>query len=213
MKRPSMTAAFLIFMLVSAHALAVDFGAKIGLALADQDFEYTDFDMNWDSRTGIQFGAFVGFPVSENLVFSPEIQYVPKGVSEEFAVYSYAGPIEDSTIRKTARIDYLSVSLPVKVGLPLGKFTPYLIAGPRIDFQVGIKNDDFMQILYEEFDKVAYGLTLGAGGEISVASAYRLLFEVSYSPDLTKVYDGDAGAFGTLSVKNRTVSFLVGVLF
>jgi len=201
-------AALIAFGLLTVSAAAQpSFGVKAGLALTDQDFDYRDFDVDFDSRTGVQVGLFADFAFNDYLRVSPEVRYVPVGVKTKVIVTEpeYPEGTGERTIK--SRIDYLSMPVVVKIGYPAEKFFPYLIVGPRVDFQLGTDGDWFAAI-YEDLDKVAFGLTVGGGVEIPLSPKYRLLAEFSYSPDLNKVYENDL-----LSVKNKTMSFLAGVRF
>ena len=203
MKKALSFMAALLLMLVASNVAAVEFGVKVGLAVADQDFDYRDFEENFDSRKGLQFGVFAGLPLGPSLVLSPEIHYVPVGVSADYAITDEGGGLIGSGTM-TSRIDYISVPVFLKLKLPVGALTPYVMAGPRANLQIGKKDDGFV-LVTDELDKVSFGLTVGGGVALEILAGHQLMLEAWFSPDLTKVYDTDL-----LKVKNQTISVLAG---
>ena len=194
-------------LLVAGVAAQPSFGVKAGLALADQDWDYRDFDQDFDSRLGMQFGIFAEFAVTDYVHVTPELRYVPVGVKVKYWVTESYDPLVTREETATSRIDYLSIPVLIKIAYPSETVSPYVIVGPRIDFQVGT-NANGLEAVYDELDKTVYGLTVGAGAEYAMSPKYRLLAEFSYSPDFSKAYETSL-----LSVTNKTLSFLIGVRF
>ena len=186
------------------------FGVKAGVAFSKQTFDYTDFESEFDTRAGLQFGFFLEYPVNRYFSLVPEFRYVPVGVKYSILYiqdYGFNGePVYET---RQTRVDYLSVPLMIKARLPMRKFTPYLIAGPRVDFQLGTGADaaDFSQV-YDQFDQITAGFIFGGGVQFKLSPRYNLLVEASYSPDVTKVYETDF-----LNVRNHTLSIVTGVTF
>jgi opacity protein-like surface antigen len=198
-------------LLMAAASLARPaFGVKAGVAFSKQTFDYTELEPGFDTRAGFQFGFFLEYPVNRYFSLVPEFRYVPVGVKYSIVYVQESGYVGGpvSETRKT-RVDYLSVPLMIKARLPMKKFTPYVIAGPRVDFQLGTGADsrDFSQ-LYDQFDQITAGFTFGGGVQFKLSPRYNLLVEASYSPDVTKVYETDL-----LNIRNHTLSIVTGVTF
>ena len=110
-------AAVIAFGLLTVSAAAQpSFGVKAGLALADQDFDYRDFNQDFDSRTGLQFGVFAEFALNDYVRISPELRYVPVGVKFSVDTTGYEGPADDGEKTFKSRIDYISLPVTAKVG-------------------------------------------------------------------------------------------------
>jgi len=221
MRHFSLVLAVFLLGAVTATATDISMGFKAGLAMSNQDFKYQiDLGSDPDYRLGFQGGAFVETPLTSNISLQANVQYVPCGFKAEFEETTEAFPEGTGRIITVKpRVDYISIPLLIKARQPAGQVTPYLIAGPRVNFQVGI-NETFWATTYDFFKKVSFGFTVGGGTEVQVSPKAALLFEVTYSPDLTNIFDAEkakstlVGSPVTLeSVKNRTVSILAGVRF
>ncbi len=209
-KRIALTLCAVLLMAAVSLARPV-FGVKAGVAFSKQTFDYAQLlEPEFDTRAGFQFGLFLEYPINRYFSLVPEFRYVPVGVKYSVLYipdYGFDGePVYET---RQTRVDYLSVPLMIKARLPMRKFTPYLIAGPRVDFQLGTGADagDFSQV-YDQFDQITAGFTLGGGVQFKLSPRYNLLVEASYSPDVTKVYETDL-----LNVRNHMLSIVTGLTF
>ena len=221
MKRLSLILTTVLLLSSMVVATNISYGFKAGLAFSNQDFKYqTDLDIGPDYRLGFQGGAFAEFALTPNFSVQANVQYVPAGFKTEAEETTEANPEGTGKILTIKpRIDYLSIPVLVKAGMPSGQVSPFLIVGPRVNIQVGI-DKSYMTPAYDYLKKVSIGLTVGAGAELQVSPKAALMIEVSYSPDFTNIFDADeaksksVGSQVTLeSVKNRTISVLAGVRF
>jgi len=184
------------------------YGVKTGCVIANQDFDYTDnfFNLDTQNRYGLNIGAFIELFSKANLNLLIEIHYVQKGMVVKFKEYDmFANYI--STIEFINRVDYISLPVLGKIAYKFNKLSPYVIVGPRIDIFLGY-NSDFAAIVYDEFESIDFGGTLGLGCEFSLISSHTFLIEMRYSPSFTNSYETDL-----LRVTNNSFELLVGVKF
>ncbi|HEX9654313.1 MAG TPA: outer membrane beta-barrel protein, partial [bacterium] len=106
------------------------------------------------------------------------------------------------------RVNYFSVPILAKLSLLSNRvFSPYLVAGPRVDFKLGYESTFFGDV-YKDFKRVTYGASVGLGTELKVSNNFSSLLEVRFSPDFANAYASDL-----LTVRNQALEFLFGVKF
>ncbi len=176
------------------------FGVKAGLISSGQTFSDSHFDRGVDDRRFFQFGVFMDYPISRHFSLVPELRYVPIGLKYVFVITT--NPPTFETVK--TRVDYLSIPLLIKARLPMQTLTPYFIAGPRVDFQLGGTEE----LTGDRYDKTTAGMTVGGGVQWILSSRYAVLLEMSYSPDITKVYNS-----GESTIRNRSLSISCGLSF
>ncbi len=204
-----MLLAWLILGLTFLNAQLIhSYGVKTGCVIANQNFDYTDNFINLDTqnRYGLNIGAFIELLNKSNLNLLIEIHYVQKGMvvkSKEYDPFAnYSGIIELNN-----RVDYLSLPVLVKIAYKFNNSSPYIIVGPRMDIFLGY-DSDFAGIVYDEFESIDLGGTLGLGYEFSFIWSQTFLIEMRYSPSFKNSYETDF-----LRVKNNSFELLAGIKF
>ena len=184
------------------------YGVKTGCVIANQNFDYTDnsFNLDTQNRYGLNIGTFIEFAYNSNLHLLIETHYIQKGMVIEISEYdsqlNYIGKNEINN-----RVDYLSLPVLGKIAYKFKKLSPYIIVGPRIDILLGY-DSDFAAIVYDEFESIDFGGTLGLGNEFSFIGSQTFLIEIRYSPSFTNSYEADL-----LRVKNNSFELLGGIKF
>jgi outer membrane immunogenic protein len=207
-----------LLLTIPAVAGNLSFGFKAGLALSNQDFDYrNDLGIDFDDRLGFQGGVFAEIPLTQALSLQSAIQYMPAGFKAEFPETTEANPEGTGRIITVKpRIDYVALSVIAKLGFPERRISDYVIFGPRIAYQVGIRTKDF-ELAYTDVRKFTYGLTVGIGTEVKVDPRYALMVEVSYNPDFRNIFGASElvadEPYGLESIKNRTLSVQLGMRF
>ncbi|MDH4157283.1 MAG: PorT family protein [candidate division Zixibacteria bacterium] len=195
-----------VFLAVAPQVLprSVSYGIKGGLALSNQDFDYTDVgDPDFDNYMGFEVGLFAELPLISKASAAAGLSYTQRGLKVKSLATAYAGrPV---TVESRSHLDYLSLWAALKVHLAVGSGRTYLLAGPRLDLKIGTKGE--FSDLYDDFSGSVFGGTIGLGQEYSVR-VLTLLLEVTYSMDFSEAYTSTL-----LTVKNRSFGFLAGVKF
>ncbi|MBK7140675.1 MAG: PorT family protein [bacterium] len=198
-----------------AHA-QLDFGAKAGVALADQKFEYEgiELDLDIELRTGIGVGIFVEQPLAPHLGLRLEALYIQKGYQKDFSLTNEFGTIL-RTDTYHVRVDILSMNYMVSAALASGT---YALAGPRLDLNLGVSDDfpggAFPQALKDEFKSIIAGLTFGLGQDFKFLQRGNLFIEAQYYLDLGKLYKRPpeiSEEASLKSIKNRSFALFAGI--
>lgn len=154
---------------------------------------------NMGSRTGLSAG--LALSSSGGLFgFGAEAMYVQNGLN-------------GSSASNTLKLDYLSVPVYVRVGLPTPGIRPFAYAGPQVSFELRCKvgSSDCSDNTFGggERKKTTYAGVIGAG--LRLGGRTGLTVEGRYVYGLTDL------KFGTItssdSYKNRSFMILAGVSF
>jgi hypothetical protein len=215
---------FLSFLLIALlqvpHALytqQIEFGAKAGGNVSNQHYNYKGqassvLDDTWQKRkVGFKAGVFADVLLSKQLFFSPAILFNQKGFTDNLQYTDEQGSLIDA--KNTVRVNYLSVDLPVKVKMWTGKISPYLSAGPRIDFLLNHRTKDYLGFdfykdIFTNSRKVNVGAVVAVGAEFPISGKLISFLELEYNPDLTPAYKNES-----LSIKNSLIAINTGIRF
>lgn len=182
------------------------YGIKIGTVAANETWSEITGDWNTKDRWGFTADAYAEIPLSRFLSAQGEIQYTQKGMSLSVPVTTASQPDGSGQYYTISpRIDYISIPLLAILRIPLTPVTPYILVGPRFDFLIS-NNADGLGAVVDNFDRMDYGLTVGAGVELDSLLPFGLLAEFRYNPNSYDSYQS-AGQ----SVRNRSLDFLVGI--
>ena len=218
-----------LFALAVPPAAAMEAGLYGGMTIANLGGDADEFRLalqaefedvaggTWDSerqsRLGPAVGGFVAFPVHRDLLFQPEVHYVPRGsefnwtgIVDGFGILGVDGLISAS---------YLEFPLTVRWvpgAAARGGVHPLVLFGPSIGvnldgaLEVSSGGDVFSEDL--PMKGMTFGLVMGGGVEVEMNSAASLLVEGRYTLGLTDLTD-DAD----LSLPGREVAILAGLSF
>ncbi len=181
------------------------YGLKSGLCLANQDWYYTSpFSLDTQNHFGLSIGGFLELFNYSNFNLLIESHYIQKGVifeitrTDEYGIY--IGKFEYNN-----RVDYLSLPVLGKFAYKLKRSSPYILIGPRIDIFLGYDSENYDSV-YDEFNSIDLGGTLGLGYEFNIFGTHSFLVEIRYSPSFTNSYDTEY-----LTVNNSSFEFLAGI--
>ncbi len=210
MRLKLVSAAAAIMLLLAANPanaqLMRSYGVKLGAVAANETWTNNGYTWDTKNRWGFTVAAFADVPFFRFFSAQGEMQFTQKGMDYSVPATTPSrpvGPGEYRTISPT--IDYISIPLLAKFKIPSGPLTPYILIGPRFDFLIS-SSPDGLDAVVNNFDKMDYGLTVGAGVELDSLFPFGILAEVRYNPNSYDSYQSD---FTT--VKNRSIDFLVGV--
>lgn len=203
----SILIAILVANLVAHSQLVRSYGIKLGAVSANQTWHYTNTsDLTTDSRWGITGGLYLELLDVPFLSVVAEVQYTQKGMKFSAPITTESQPEGTGQfITISPRVDYLSLPLLGKLRLHSPVFTPYLIAGPRVDLLISKKGDVYGLVI-DRFKSTDVGGTVGIGVEIHTLLPVGLLAELRYNPSFRDSYNSEF-----LTVRNRSFDFLVGL--
>ena len=158
------------------------YGVKAGACAATQTGWFGSEGYRW----GFDVGGYVEWLISNEVIVSTETHYVQKGIRFIKTVDSDEGPWYFEGW--SPRADYVSFPVVVKARLMDAEFSPYLLAGPRIDFLIHTDEDGIKNSHFNDLEKMDYGITIGAGVELNAEAAPHLGIEIRCSPSLKAVF-------------------------
>ena len=155
-----------------------------------------------DSRTGILAGIVVDI----------SLPAVPLGV-ETGLYYSQKGAeSEEMGATMSTNLDYLEVPVLAKLSIgPPGPFTPHILAGPYLAFNINAEDDFEGQTtdISDSINSTDFGGVVGVGADFSLGLT-TLNAQARYSFGLTSVFDSDMVQD---DYKNRAITLSVGIMF
>lgn len=178
-------------------------GLKFGLNLASIAAEYDGEKENSDMFTGVQFGGYLNYSISDKLIFQPELLYNKLGGKQ-----SEYDPDLQMDVNVVFKFDYLSLPLNLKYKVT-DDFS--LFAGPQVGLLVGAKTGiDFFGTSFsvdtkDQFKSLDFGLNVGAS-----YSFKKFIFDARYTLGLSNIADFEEADIQEVSFKNRAISFSVG---
>lgn len=185
-------------------------GAKVALTSADVNYQNKyapGFETN--RRMGFSIGAFAEWFETGWFTLLTQAEYAQKGLGMTFLIAGPTGPevLERKTVY--SRLDYLSVPILGKATLQLGSLSPYVLAGPRVDFLLGYESDlNSYNTLFEKYDNTAFGATVGAGIQFDSILPLPVVLEARYNLDITKSFEN-----AVVKASNNSVDLWLGVAF
>ncbi|MFH1195733.1 MAG: porin family protein [bacterium] len=202
---------FLVFSTTNAQFLR-GWGIKVGATFAKQDWEYSSITtdlMNPDNRTGLNAGVFAEFLDAPFFSIVGELNYVQKGYSDNLIVTTPSNPdAEGVSTDYNLRIDYINISVLAKLRYNLGVIRPYVVIGPKADFETGkVFSLDFSDTVLDDFKKERLGLKVGFGTEVNLITV-TLLAEFIYDADFNALYENNE-----LEVNTNSFDLRIGIMF
>lgn len=204
-----------------AHAQFVKaHGIKAGVNASRVTFDLEGSGDGFDSRIGLQAGAFVELgppllPVSAVV----EVEYANRGYERSFANTAPTGE-ELDTITASTTLHFVSLPALARIMVPgTVAMTPYVLAGPRLDVLAAYHGkepagvvlgsdettDDALPRL---FPTVSFSGVVGAGLSLGGLIGPEVRAEVRYGYGLTDLNESEL-----VEMKNRGLDFSVALGF
>ncbi len=180
----------------------IAFGFKGGLHYAKANLQNQSIDAFADIsniRT-IAFGGFAEIPMTNQLAFQPEINFVKKGFSTgvgvDFTLFNF--PLEVGA-RAETEVKYLELPILLKYKFGNEQLKGYVIGGPTVGYAMSGKlktvaslliditvNKTDINLKNDNFQRFEVGGLIGIGGEWS-AGAGALFADVRYHHGFTNM--------------------------
>lgn len=176
-------AALLFSFSVSAqHYINPRFGIVGGVTSTSTQIK----DVTTKSISQYHAGIAGEIPLGGGFAIQPEILYQVKGMSLD-----KWGDATGKEISKSldAKVGYVEVPVQIQWGPDLVAFRPYAFLEPFVGYQLTEKSEGEIKDISTEYSKVEYGLSVGAGIDIShfqVSAKYYWNFGNVYKSDISQ---------------------------
>jgi len=188
------------------------FGAKTGISLANQSYQFTSIDYTMETRslTSPTLALFLEAFRGQHMSFQVDVAYVVKGNKTSTRSVTVNHLENEQIIANegdlvTSKFRSIEVSPLVRYRMEQERLTPYILLGPRIDFLINYETGSDYPL--EDFNKTIIGLSGGAGAEFGIGPV-GLFLEVQYHPDLSPVTNKVP-----LLVNNNVLLFTFGIRY
>jgi len=208
-----------LFIIILSSALQAQFirgyGIKVGATISSQDWEYSNLSgissasFDSDNRLGLNIGVYAELLNIPFFSVVAELNYLQKGMELDGPITTVDNPIgtSQSTTWDT-RIDYINLSALGKLRLNYGLLSPYIVAGPKMDFEINKESSFGSENEVEsKFEENRLGFKVGVGTEIKLL-AFNVLAEIIYDADFNELFENE-----NLKVNTNSFDLRVGLLF
>ena len=140
------------------------YGLKVAVTSADQQYELKYFpEMQTERRIGWCIAGFLEMFDAPVFSLMTQIEYSQRGMGQEF-VLTGPDPEPVGVTILYSRLDYLSIPILAKARFQTQTVSPYVVAGPRLDYLLGYTSDeDAFNSVYDNFNKIGVGGSVGFG--------------------------------------------------
>ena len=185
--------------LIAAFAAALAFSvnvqaqhynnARVGVIGGETSTSTTIKEVDTKSIAQYHAGLVAEIPLGAGFAVQPALLYQVKGMSLD-----KWGDNTGSDISKSleTKLGYVEIPVQLQWGPDLVAFRPYAFVEPFIGYQITEKNKDEIKSVDTELVKVEYGMSLGAGIDIS-----HFQISAKYFWNFGNVYKGDINKTGT----------------
>jgi hypothetical protein len=178
-----------LFASASSSQFLRSYGLKAAYTVADQPVTSSVISIDTKSHAGFNAAVFAEWLDLSWFSVVTQLEYVQRGMEMEFVVTTAESPEGIGTRRVAGRVNYLSLPILAKVEIPLGEVSPYVLAGPRLDYLISYRSDDgLFDALYKQFRKTLLGASFGAGLAARGDLPVTILLEARYNIDLQNSY-------------------------
>jgi len=177
---------------VSYTQIVKSIGIKSGVTFSNQDWLHSVFyNRNFEVVPGF-YGAITADIVSKKFwelyIDLGYYQSCTKNVLNEYSLNT-----TEMTPDIKYRFDFITVSPAFRLKTQIKAFTPYIFAGPRMDYYIAELNNDNAIFFKDDINKAIFGFTIGEGlayrfKNISISAEYQFLYCFSYLLDKPAVY-------------------------
>jgi len=155
------------------------------------DFENSTKGLKMKHRYGFNASVFLEFFSHPNMKWLSELQFNQKGARDIL----FQGNLQDS------RTNYLCFNNFLKYRIEGYDFSPYVLAGPRLEYLVG-KSGPY------NYNKLHYSVSVGLGSEFNFKDPWIYFVEFHYNPDVSKSYSDKE-----VKIVNRAVELRLGIKY
>jgi len=200
--------AFLIGFSITASAQSsIGLGLRAGVNLANLSGGPYDLD----SRTGLLAGAVLEYQTDAiPLEFEAGLYYSQKGAEGQYKETIIKGAYEGNA--GTFKLDYIEIPVLAKYRFQMeGSLSPYLMAGPYLELNIGSevkasKNVAYLEDISDEIRSSGFGVIFGAGSDLQL-NGRRFNVQARYGLGITPVFEERSDEGEKHSVISLTAGF------
>lgn len=190
-------------MLFVSFGLQAQFGARLGVNLANNKVSVLGVSASGSNLIGIHAGVTYTHPINETISLRPGLLYSMKGTK---ATDDSGG----TDVESKQRINYLEI--PIDVVYDAGSLN--LFAGPYLGYGLNAsvsQGDESMDVDFDEggFKRLDFGLNLGIAYEVNE----QISIGAQYGLGLANLDDTEDTFLGEITVKNKVIAFFAGYAF
>ena len=205
----------LLFIIFSFSNLSAQFirgwGIKAGMTISNQTWDYSsslDIDFETEDKIGLNVGLFMEILDLPFFSIVTELNYIQKGMELALPRTTADYPTANGFVNWDTRIDYLNIAAMAKVRLNYGIIKPYILVGPKIDYEISKSFSDInASDIEDQFDESRLGAKVGIGTEINLLPM-TLLVEILYDADFNELYNKQ-----NLKVSSNSFDLRIGIFF
>lgn len=177
-------------------------GVTGGATLCTQIWDYAAVDIKetQNYRLGWNGSIFAELMNKEYWRWVMELQYNQKGAIEQIPTGE----------KFNNRIDYLSFNNFIKLREQGMSITPYLIAGPRLEYKLLTSAESHPDII-NNFKPLHLSFSVGAGVEFLRFNPWIPFVEFQFNPDITNAYRNKSN--NDLQIRHRAFELRIGLKY
>jgi opacity protein-like surface antigen len=179
-------ALLILFSFSSQAQILSGYGVKLGVGVSNQSWTNPPYfdDMGYKNKTGLSARLFADVLDFTFFEFEGELGFTRKGFTDDIPVTTAVNPYGTGEIFSISNsLDYLSISVLAKIKYNVGAVTPYLIAGPQMNFLVHKNVEKGWKVFFDKFEKSNLGFSAGAGIELLKILPVSILAEYRFEKD------------------------------
>jgi len=198
---------------INLNAQTTSFGARIGINSATINFSDDEsvFEIEPDSRIGLNIAAILNVGITEEFSIQPELNFLQKG-------YKVETDFLGDEIENKITLNYLEVPILAKYAFGSETIQGFVLGGPAVGYAIsgkfkteenGESNEEDVDFEEDGIKRLDFGFDLGGGLGIVTESA-TIFVDIRYLFGIANIGDED---FNDGSIRNRGLNIAVGALF
>lgn len=189
------------------------YGLRVGYSASGAVFIYQGSGNAYDrvdARLATDISLMAEWDIFRWLTITAEPGWVHRGYKRDLTTFfSRWGSTGGSRIQ----LEYLTLPVLARIKPASWRLAPYLEAGPRLDFLLSRTIEDtgsgnYERAVFEEYNRVTGGVSLGAGLELAHFSPVRLSAGYRINFDTFTSYSDEA-----ITVRNRSAALWFGLSY
>jgi hypothetical protein len=166
---------------------------------------------------GAAGGVFMGYHVTENFDFMPELMFMWRSSKQKTE-------LEDGAQDITLNFYYVDINLLGKVAIAVeSTVSPYVFFGPYIGIKASeawtadpdLTEEDGADLdeILTRLNPVDVGMVFGTGFDFELENGHKVLVEARYGLGFMKIFEAEEGADEAPDFGNQVINLMIGYSF